>query len=190
MSSFWFAFWQSSRKRAQLCFFPVDFLLRLACSSLTSRSWFIEALRCINDLVHSEHPIITMLVFRMISATVIGLRLESDIINFFYNSWNFPPSAAFACQIYKSTYRNLDGHEFLYSLFRFRPVYPLFICSVCLFIYVIIIFSPIDDIFYVIRNSSFIIDWNISKLELESNLNSWANSRSDLSLKLHLFKGN
>ena len=28
----------------------------------------------------------TMLVFRMISATVIGLRLESDIINFFYNS--------------------------------------------------------------------------------------------------------
>ena len=66
----------------------LDFLLqRLACSSLTPR-WFIEALRCINDLVHSEFPISALpccTVLIMISARVIGLRsVESDV---FYNSW-------------------------------------------------------------------------------------------------------
>ena len=66
----------------------LDFLLqRLACAWLTPR-WFIEALRCIYDLVHSEFPIsalpcCTDLI--MISARVIGLRsLESNV---FYNSW-------------------------------------------------------------------------------------------------------
>ena len=66
----------------------LDFLLqRLACSSLTPR-WFIEALRCINHLVHSEFPISALpccTVLIMISTRVIGLRsLESDV---FYNSW-------------------------------------------------------------------------------------------------------
>ena len=69
-------------------FFPIDFLLQLACSSLTPQSWwFIEALRSINDFVHSEFPISALLcfsVFRMISATVIGFRSKSDR---FYNSW-------------------------------------------------------------------------------------------------------
>ena len=126
----------------------LNFLLQLACSSLTSRSWFIEALRCINDLVHSEHPIITMLVFRMISATVIGLRLESDIVNFFTILETFLHQRHLRTKFTtKITYRNLDGHEFLYSLFRFRPVYSLFICSICLFIDIIIIFSPIDNIY-------------------------------------------
>ena len=71
-------------------FFSVDFLLQLACSSLTPRScWFIETLRSIkdNDFVHSEFPISALpcfSVFRMISATVIALRSKSDG---FYNSW-------------------------------------------------------------------------------------------------------
>ena len=43
-----FCLYFDSRRKYEL-----DFLLqRLACSSLTPR-WFIEALRCINDLVHS-----------------------------------------------------------------------------------------------------------------------------------------
>jgi len=65
----------------------LDFLLeRLACSSLTP-NWFTEALRCINNLVHSEFPISALpccTVLIMISARVIGLRsLESDV---FHNS--------------------------------------------------------------------------------------------------------
>ena len=61
----------------------LDFLLqRLACSSLTPR-WFIEALRCINHLVHSEFPISALpccTVLILISARVIGLRLlESEV---------------------------------------------------------------------------------------------------------------
>ena len=87
---FSFEFWQSrSHARALCCFFfSVDFLLQLACSSLTPRScWFIEALRSINDFVHSEFPISALpcfSVFRMISATVIALRSKSDG---FCNSW-------------------------------------------------------------------------------------------------------
>ena len=41
----------------------------------------------------------------------------------------------------KSIYVSLDGHQFLYSLVRFPPVHSLFIYSICLFIYIIIIFS-------------------------------------------------
>ena len=52
-------YFDSPHTRA-LWFFQVDFLLQLACSSLTPRSWFIEALRCINDLVHLELPIIPL----------------------------------------------------------------------------------------------------------------------------------
>ena len=64
----------------------LDFLLqRLAFSSLTAR--WLEALRCINDLVHSEFPISALpcyTVLIMISTRVIGLRsLESDVS---YNS--------------------------------------------------------------------------------------------------------
>ena len=83
----------------------LDFLLqRLACSSLTPR-WFIEALRCINDLVHSEKkgPISAFAcctVLIMISSRVIGLRsLESDIFLQFLTGGKmqkFSPSAAFA----------------------------------------------------------------------------------------------
>ena len=59
----------------------------------------------------------------------------------------------------KSIYVSLDGHEFLYSLVRFPPVHSLFIYSICLFIYIIIIFSP------KLRNMEFffLIDWNISE---------------------------
>ena len=78
---FLFEFWQSRSHARALCFFfSVDFLLQLACSSLTPRScWFIETLRSIkdNDFVHSEFPISALpcfSVFRMISATVIALR--------------------------------------------------------------------------------------------------------------------
>ena len=88
---FLFEFWQSRSHARALCFFfSVDFLLQLACSSLTPRScWFIEALQSIkdNDLVHLEFPISPLQcfsVFRMILATVIGLRSKSDR---FYNSW-------------------------------------------------------------------------------------------------------
>ena len=53
-------------------FFPVNFLLQfMTCSSLTPRRWFTEALRCINDLVHSEFPISALpccSVFIMISS--------------------------------------------------------------------------------------------------------------------------
>ena len=64
----------------------LDFLLqRLAFSSLTPR--WLEALRCINDLLHSEFPISALpcyTVLIMISTRVIGLRsLESDVS---YNS--------------------------------------------------------------------------------------------------------
>ena len=87
---FLFEFWQSRSHAQALCFFSVDFLLQLACSSLTPRScWFIETLQSIkdNDLVHLEFPISALQcfsVFRMILATVIGLRSKSDR---FYNSW-------------------------------------------------------------------------------------------------------
>ena len=40
----------------------------------------------------------------------------------------------------KSIYVSLDGHQFLYSLVRFPPVHLIY--SICLFIYIIIIFSP------------------------------------------------
>ena len=68
----------------------LDFLLqRLACSSLTT-SWFTEAIRCINNLVHSEFPISALpccTVLIMILARVIGLRsLESDFFTIL-NRW-------------------------------------------------------------------------------------------------------
>ena len=86
---FLFEFWQSRWHARALCFFfSVDFLLQLACSSLTPRScWFKEALRSIHDFVHSEFPISALpcfSVFRIISATVIALCSKSDG---FYNSW-------------------------------------------------------------------------------------------------------
>ena len=98
----------------------LDFLLqRLACSSLTPR-WFIEALRCINDLVHSEKkgPISAFAcctVLIMISSRVIGLRsLESDIFLQFLTGGKiqkFSPSATFAIWIKKNEkYRVLHGH--------------------------------------------------------------------------------
>ena len=77
-----FVFWQSSHTRTWLPFTAVSI-----CAWLTPR-WFIEALRCIYDLVHSEFPIsalpcCTDLI--MISARVLGLRsLENNV---FYNSW-------------------------------------------------------------------------------------------------------
>ena len=91
---FYFMFHVNARMNSFCLYFDsrriheLDFLLqRLACSSLTPR-WFIEALRCINHLVHSEFPISALpccTVLIMISARVIGLRsLESDV---FYNSW-------------------------------------------------------------------------------------------------------
>ena len=56
----------------------------------------------------------------------------------------------------KSIYVSLDGHQFLYSLVRFPPVHLFY--SICLFIYIIIIFSPKW------RNKEFfLIDWNISE---------------------------
>ena len=87
----------------------LDFLLQwLACSSLTPR-WFIEALRCINHLVHSEFPISALLscaVLIMISARVIGLRsLESDVFLQFLTGrkmQKFSPSATFALEIKKN----------------------------------------------------------------------------------------
>ena len=52
------------------------------------------------------------------------------------------------------------------------------------FIYLLYLFSPQnDDIFYVIRNSIFLLIEIFLKLELESNLNNWAKCCSDLSLK-------
>ena len=80
----------------------LDFLLQLACLSLTPRC-LIQALRCINHLVHSEFPISALppcTVLIMISARVIGLRsLESDFFFTIINRRkmkNFSPSAAFA----------------------------------------------------------------------------------------------
>ena len=64
-------FWLSSHTWDSW-FFPVNSLLQfITCSSLTPRSWFTEALRCINDLVHSEFPISALpccSVFIMISS--------------------------------------------------------------------------------------------------------------------------
>ena len=60
------------------------------------------------------------------------------------------------------------------------------------FIYLLYLFSPQnDDIFYVIRNSIFLLIEIFLKLELESNLNNWAKCCSDLSLKkkMHCFEG-
>ena len=60
-------------------------LSQLACSSLTLRSWFIEALRCINDFFHSEFPIFALPCYwnsRMFSATVIGLRRKWCFLQF------------------------------------------------------------------------------------------------------------
>ena len=67
----------------------------------------------------------------------------------------FPGRALFI----KSIYVSLDGHQFLYSFVRFPTVHSLFIYSICLFIYIIIIFSPKR------RNKEFffLIDWNISE---------------------------
>ena len=90
LSSFCLKFDSRGRMHELYVFFSVDFLLQSACSSLTPRScWFIEALQSIkdNDLVHLEFPISPLQcfsVFRMILATVIGLRSKSDR---FYNSW-------------------------------------------------------------------------------------------------------
>ena len=71
------------------------------------------------------------------------------------------------------------------SLFssRFRPVHSLFIYSICLFIYIIIIFFPKRRYILCNKKFYFFIDWNISDLELESNLHNWAKCCSDLSLK-------
>ena len=52
------------------------------------------------------------------------------------------PSPLGRALLIKSIYVSLDGHQFLYSLVRFPPVHSLFIYSICLFIYIIIIFSP------------------------------------------------
>ena len=111
----------------------LDFLLqRLACAWLTPR-WFIEALRCIYDLVHSEFPIsalpcCTDLI--MISARVIGLRsLESNV---FYNSCprgkmqKFSQSAAFSIYTYKErkisgaawTLLDTEGHRLIMATRR------------------------------------------------------------------------
>ena len=43
------------------------------------------------------------------------------------------------------------------------PLFQGFIYSICLFIYIIIISSPKRRYSYVIRNSIFFIDWNISE---------------------------
>ena len=57
-------------------------------------------------------------------------------------------------------YVNLDGHHFLYS--SSRPVHYLFIYSICLFIYIIIIFSP-KRRYILCKKNSFFNDWNISE---------------------------
>ena len=69
------------------------------------------------------------------------------------------PSPHGRALLIKSIYVSLDGNQFLYSLVRFPPVHSLFIYSICLFIYIIIIFSP------KLRNMEFffLIDWNISE---------------------------
>ena len=81
-----FCLYFDSRRKHEL-----DFLLQLACSSLTPRC-FIEAPRCIHDLVHSEFPVSDLpcwTVLIMISATVIGLRsLEGDVFRQFLTQKN------------------------------------------------------------------------------------------------------
>ena len=74
-------------------------------------------------------------------------------------------------------YVNLDGHHFLYS--SSRPVHYLFIYSICLFIYIIIIFSP-KRRYILCKKNSFFNDWNILKqtFKFKNNCNC-----SDLSLK-------
>ena len=69
------------------------------------------------------------------------------------------PSPHGRALLIKSIYVSLDGHQFVYSLVRFPPVHSLFIYSICLFIYIIVIFSP------KLRNMEFffLIDWNISE---------------------------
>ena len=70
-----------------------------------------------------------------------------------------PPPPRGRALFIKSIYVSLDGHQFLYSFVRFPPVHSLFFDSICLFIYIIIIFSPKR------RNKEFffLIDWNISE---------------------------
>ena len=88
-------------------FFPVNFLLQfITCSSLTPRSWFTEALRCIKDLVHSEFPISASPCCSVLIIISSDLSYRDRITFtrkwcFFYNSWprkmqHFSPSAAFA----------------------------------------------------------------------------------------------
>ena len=54
--------------------------------------------------------------------------------SFCINTYSVPWRASFIT----SSYVKLNV-QFLYSLVRFRPIHSLFICSICLFIYIIII---------------------------------------------------
>ena len=88
---FLFEFWQSRSHARALCFFfsRLPFTVSMFIAHATELLVDIEALQSIkdNDLVHLEFPISPLQcfsVFRMILATVIGLRSKSDR---FYNSW-------------------------------------------------------------------------------------------------------
>ena len=61
----------------------------------------------------------------------------------------------------------------------------------CLFTYIIIIFSPKRRYILCNKKFFFLLIEKFLKLELESNLNNWAKCCSDLSLKkkMHCFKG-
>ena len=86
-------------------------------------------------------------------------------------------------------YVNLDGHHFLYS--SSRPVHYLFIYSICLFIYIIIIFSP-KRRYILCKKNPFFNDWNISETWTRNkllSLKTTATARIFLWKKMHFFGG-
>ena len=97
----------------------------------------------------------TLLAIFKVTDTRRDVILAGGLYTDFLGDTSPPPGRAL---FMKSIYVSLDGHQFLYSLVRFPRVHSLFIYSICLFIYIVIIFSPKR------RNKEFfLIDWNISE---------------------------